>query len=135
MKVSSFLTFFSRITSDLNFSEIFTFSDDLIESFTKFLKAPLKVTNSDLGLNGKLNWKRFIDSKDLLRLHPSEVLDGYRLIFHDPFELPSPNSPTFLTLAHYFVEYLIVPRMTTVDDSILDYTPDELVLMTVLICI
>lgn len=57
--------------------------------------------------------------------HSAEILDGFRLTFHDPFELPSASSQKFHTLTDYNAEYLIVPEMTTIDESMLVYEPEE----------
>lgn len=114
-----------KISSDLNFSETFLFSESIELAYQNHHQPPLRTHHSILGLYGLLQLKPFDASQEIIDWHESEVLDGYRLIFHDPFELPSSNSPQFQTLTHHYVDYLIIPKMTSVDDSILNYTPDE----------
>ena len=90
----------------------------------------LRTTKPDLGLI--LTLKQLVDKmkfgdreylfEDSL---PSEVNDGFKIIIHDPFELPSVDSTKFYSLTDHTVDYLIDPVMTNIDESLLDYIPLE----------
>lgn len=50
--------------------------------------------------------------------HPSEVLDGFHLIFHDPFEIPSRHSAHYYTMTNQTLNFLILPELVLHDESI-----------------
>lgn len=54
-----------------------------------------------------------------------QIKEGFRLIFHDPFELPSEQSKQFFSKPNIQTKFLISPEMTSIDDSLFDETPEE----------
>lgn len=51
--------------------------------------------------------------------------DGYHLIFHDPFEFPTPESAHYYTRTFRSLTFLISPELVSIDDSLVGMTPDE----------
>lgn len=93
------------------------------------LKKPLRTFNYNLGLTAEFQ-QGPMDQTDewsnlFLDAHPSEIIDGFHLIFHDPFELPSSSSQQFYTLTELKVDYLVSPEMTSIDESLYDYSFEE----------
>jgi hypothetical protein len=58
-------------------------------------------------------------------VRPTEVRDGYHLIFHDPFALPSKHSMNFQTQTNRSSEFFINPKIVYLHESLVDYGPEE----------
>lgn len=52
-------------------------------------------------------------------------IDGYQLYLHDPFELPSSFSVKYLVRKNQGLDFNIIPQINMIDDSIIDYKPNE----------
>lgn len=50
-------------------------------------------------------------------IRPTEHRDGFNLIIHDPYEVPSDQSKNIFTMANQTVEYLINPIFVTFDEE------------------
>ena len=61
----------------------------------------------------------------LTDIRPKEYLDGYHLIIHDPYEIPSEKSVNIFTLANTTTEYLIDPKIVSFDESFKNYALAE----------
>jgi hypothetical protein len=92
------------------------------------LDYPLKTPNVNLGLRARFQQKKYESRySDLLLkdVRPFDDKDGYSLIIHDPFEIPSASSFHTYTLPNRTVEYLIVPKITSFEESLAEYGADE----------
>jgi hypothetical protein len=58
-------------------------------------------------------------------VRPKEDRDGYHLIIHDPFEIPSDNSVNIFTMANRTVEYFINPKIISFDETFRSYDLEE----------
>lgn len=58
-------------------------------------------------------------------IHPSEIKDGFTLIFHDPFEVPTESSVQVQTLPNRKINFLVTPELISVDESLFAYSPEE----------
>lgn len=58
-------------------------------------------------------------------VRPKDDRDGVHMIIHDPFELPSDKSKNFYTMGNRMVQYLIVPKISKIDETLEDYDPEE----------
>ena len=83
---------------------------------------PRKVSTSKAGL-----WVGFgnkeEDEERLELIHNN--FDGYVVLFHDPFELPSKNSKTVNFNKQLQTKVLIDGQIMTIDESLYDYEPAE----------
>lgn len=99
------------------------------------LDYPAKVPNYKVGLHMECYYKQ---QRRLARGHaeyihepfyrPTETRQGFRLMFHDPFELPSMSSYQYYFTPSFTRNYLIVPEVMRLDDSMLKYSLTELVI-------
>lgn len=117
------------MSSDFNFTDsTLTIGDDgFFSSFVlKTLKNPLKTINSELGLDGTLPQRMdYTGPLIFKKSHQSEIFDGFHLLFHDPYELPSFDSSHFYSPPWKFMNYWIIPEITSYDDSLKDYDINE----------
>jgi hypothetical protein len=88
--------------------------------------------NTNIGFYGNFAQKKMesltyeeTDSIVLTDIRPKDDRDGFHLIIHDPYEIPSDRSVNFYTLANQTVEYLIDPKITSIDDTLRSYDPEE----------
>lgn len=93
------------------------------------LSYPLKGSKNGLGLYLSLTSYQYRNGRYInlyKNIHPSEVKDGFHFIIHDPFEVPSENSIlNFQTTPNRTKNFSITPVLTTVDDSLIEYSPEE----------
>jgi hypothetical protein len=81
---------------------------------------PIKVSTSQNGL-----WVGFWN-KIFPPVNPIEYdYDGYLLLFHNPFELPSKRSKLFKFSMKFQTTILIDPQINSIDETLLDYEPHE----------
>lgn len=131
-----------KLAKDFNFSKVYPlFMDPTKKASLTVFEYPLKTTDYQLGLDIAFDYRIFNGNvktfneiqaqlggnmKEFLNFsHPSKVQDGYKLILHDPFEVPSPESHQFFTIPHEIYEIEITPEITKFDESIKDYSPEE----------
>lgn len=96
------------------------------------LDYPVKVPNFKVGLHMEYRfdqWRREAP-RQLQYLYtpqhnPSEIRDGFRFTFHDPFELPSISSYQFYAIAKFTKTYLIAPEVMKLDESMLKHSLAE----------
>jgi hypothetical protein len=84
---------------------------------------------SQAGLKTEINQKqwRFNSSFNLYEnIHDSEVLEGFNLIIHDPFEVSSDDSIHVQTLMHQTVDLFVTPQVTEIENSLIEFEPEEL---------
>lgn len=84
---------------------------------------PFKTQNYNEGLAGYFHWKEI--DEDTFLGKQNDNFDGFSMVFHDPFELPSKFSRSMRTLMHNTIVYSIIPVASKIDDSMLDFTADE----------
>lgn len=93
------------------------------------LEYPLRTDSQEYGLSARFvqgTFNKTVEWRNLFEdSHPSEVLDGFRLIFHDSFELPSMSSTQFYTLTNHSIKFLITPEKADIDDSLMDLPPEK----------
>jgi hypothetical protein len=92
------------------------------------LEIPLKTPSSKLGLRCRFALKSIQNSEyDLILedVRPKEDQNGYQLIIHDPFEMPSHHSFNTYTQANTTIDYFIVPKITSFDKSLAAYGADK----------
>jgi hypothetical protein len=59
-------------------------------------------------------------------VYSTEIKDGLHVIFHAPYEVPSQSqSFHFYTMIDQTIEIRIIPEMTTIDNSMIEFSPDE----------
>lgn len=121
----------------LSISPDFNYSGDLIlrsvivrmtSLWKDQLEYPVKTLNKNLGLFLKLvpNQYRTGNSMNIFEnVHRSDVKDGFHLIFHDPFEIPSESSSYFQAVSNRTLNYFVTPELAEIDESLLDYLPEE----------
>lgn len=59
-------------------------------------------------------------------VRPKDDRDGFHMIIHDPFVVPSDASVNFYTLSNRTVEIFIKPKIVKLDESLMDYAPEKL---------
>jgi hypothetical protein len=80
-----------------------------------------------LGFSGQFAQPRIAASEGFViftDIRPKDPRDGYHLIIHDPYEIPSDRSANFYTLPNRTTEYFIVPKISSIDDSLEGYDPE-----------
>lgn len=81
---------------------------------------PVNISTSQNGL-----WVGFdSDKKDMISLLKNDF-DGYVILLHSPFELPTRNSKIFKFDQKFQTRILINPRINSIDETLLDYEPAE----------
>jgi hypothetical protein len=86
---------------------------------------PIKTPTFKFGLDLKLDEGMSNTGYMLRDSHPSEVKEGFSLIFHDPFEVVSKSSSSFQTLTNQTIVFWIIPTLLTYDESIVGYELHE----------
>lgn len=93
---------------------------------------PIKASSYDQGLRGylKILHKQRPDDplnqrQEFYSHYTSEDKDGYQLIFHDPFEIPSDHSISFYTQKDHEKTFKITPEFVTYDETFADYSLEE----------
>jgi hypothetical protein len=61
----------------------------------------------------------------LLKHYIQNDFEGYVVLFHDPFELPSLNSRVLKFNILMRTHILINPQLHSIDESIFEYEPEE----------
>jgi hypothetical protein len=61
----------------------------------------------------------------IYKTKPEEDRDGFHFIFHDPFVVASEDSVNIFTLPNRTTEYFINPRISYLDESLVDFDPEE----------
>lgn len=89
----------------------FEMSDDPIDLPPNDL--PQKISSSKAGL--WVGFRRFND----------DIFNGFTVIVHDPFELPSANSKIIDFNFKYQTTILIDPQQQSIDESLVGYDPAE----------
>lgn len=94
-----------------------------LESFTfesKPMDFPYQLSASKAGL-----WVGF--GKDIYPLEDIiyNDFDGYVVLLHDPYELPSKNSKVIRFNKRLQTKILIDPQISTIDESLLEFEPTE----------
>jgi hypothetical protein len=85
-----------------------------------FIDYPVKVSNYKVKLEMKCT--EFLDNAIY---HSSEELAGFKLQIHSPLELPSKSIQQFHTNENNSINYLIFPKLTRIDENMLEYSPEE----------
>lgn len=100
-----------------------TFDSTSWEAITE--NFPWKTTEADKGLKVKLD--KYYTMRDLTRFvyHKSKVFDGFHIIIHDPFELPTRDSSHYHTLTNSTVVIWTKVEASKVAESLHDFTPEE----------
>jgi hypothetical protein len=57
----------------------------------------------------------------------NEIHDGFLIVLHDPFDLPTPLDYHFYTHTFKRMKIYITPETITADESLNDLTPEEFV--------
>lgn len=58
-------------------------------------------------------------------IHPNEIEDGYKLLFHQPLDLPTLESLKFRVSGNKLERMKISFDIMTADDSLISLTPEE----------
>lgn len=89
---------------------------------------PWKTTEADKGLKVELD--KYHKLQDLTRFvfHKSQVFEGFHIIIHDPFELPTRDSSHYHTIANSTVVIWINVEASKVDESLHGFTPEKWVI-------
>lgn len=58
-------------------------------------------------------------------VRPKEEFEGWHLIVHDPFVVPSDASTRIQTLPNRTVEYFIDPKIIRLDETLAQQDPEE----------
>lgn len=123
----------SAISQDFTrFTKTIILLSDIYKPFVS-LDYPVKVPTYERGLEWKceLNVSVHVNvSKDTWynhqhQYHNSELVDGMRLIFHDPFEMPTKTSHQYFAMPIRIIEFQIIPEMTKIDETMLEYSPEK----------
>lgn len=118
-EIFNFLYF--RASSDFGFDrELDSTSWEGIKS-----KFPWKTPEASKGL--RVVVQKYNQEKDKTEFvyHKSEVFEGFHIIIHDPFELPSRESSHYHAMTNSSVVVWIKVEPSNVTENIHDYTPDE----------
>lgn len=58
-------------------------------------------------------------------IHASQVKDGFSLLIHDPFEVPSDDSVHVQTVTNQTINFLVTPEVIQIDESLMDFEPKK----------
>jgi hypothetical protein len=120
-----------KLSSDFNYTESVrvAFTTSLKPFGDHQLKYPVKgPKHHEAGLEAYLAQPKVKYSElvhVLSDVRPKEDRDGFHLIIHDPFEVPSDKSVNIFTLANQTVEYFIKPKIISFDDTFKSYDLEE----------
>lgn len=123
--------FFSRLSQDFVYDNVVRLSDYTSKGpiGDEPLKYPVKGPRfHELGLKGIFDQPKvkFMKTVSIITdIRPKEDRDGYHLIIHDPYEIPTDKSVNVFTLANQTVEYLISPKVISFDKTLRKYSLEE----------
>lgn len=83
---------------------------------------PYKSYSTSQGLKGLLGARVL---ENFPKVDKTQVLEGFRMAFHDPYELATEESTQFFSQTSMHTKFSILPEMTTIDDSLVDATIEE----------
>lgn len=81
---------------------------------------PKNISTSKAGL-----WVGLIREKVKNKEFIGRKFDGYTVLFHNPFEIPSKNSKVINFNPNLQTKVLIRPQMNMIDQSLVGYEPNE----------
>jgi acid-sensing ion channel, other len=120
-----------ELSNDFNYSKIYPLATDKYFDKPKLHEYPLKTPDYTMGLEISFEHSIAYDGywgpkTDFVNhSHPSLVQDGYKLVLHDPFEVPSTEAHQFYTRVSETFEVEITPEVTSFDVSLEQYSPEE----------
>jgi hypothetical protein len=95
----------------------------------KTLEYPLKGPENEIGLYVQIVQIQFREDRIenvYNDIHKSEITDGFHLLIHAPFEVPSLQDSTHVqTLTNQTLEIRIIPELISLDDSLFRISPEE----------
>lgn len=112
-----------RISPDFNYSRYFFGISECSEPSQGY---PLRSKGSSMGVDSSL-YRSFLgdDPPDLGPFEDQVLTAGFRIFFHHPYELPTSRSPEFSTLEKKTIRYWISPKITTIDESLVEMSPED----------
>lgn len=116
------MTYFYRTSKDFNFSRKgydYNFSPEADPSF------PLSSFSTSHGFYASLTPTLDVRSIYMPKSHHLDVFNGFRVIFHDPYELPSKASVNYFATIDKPIKFWISPEVATIDESLMSLTPEE----------
>lgn len=81
---------------------------------------PKKLSTSRAGL-----WVGFTDVNDVMEGQSVYKFDGFLVLFHNSYELPSKKSQIIQFNPNLQAKVFINPKLNAIDESLLDYEPVE----------
>lgn len=81
---------------------------------------PKKISTSNAGL-----WVGFSDMSDMMDGQSDYKFDGFVMLFHNSYELPSRRSQIIQFNPNLQAKVYINPKLNAIDESLLDYEPVE----------
>lgn len=91
------------------------------------LDYPLKGPPSSLGIYMELSFEqsRGHGLENVYEdVHSSHVKDGFQLLIYEPFDVPSKDSVEVQALNHQSATFLVTPKITQIEDSMLQLDLD-----------
>jgi len=81
---------------------------------------PWKTIDASKGL--KADYEKFYYKNDIkiTKFHKSDLFDGFRLIIHSPYEIPSQRSMVYHTISNSSVVFWVEPELLKIDGSLSD---------------
>lgn len=122
-KVKSFIfhSFVQSASKDLGYLRLITSLgfQDLQEAF------PWRTSLASKGL--KTEFYKYYEEEDKTQIvnHKSQVFEGFHLIIHDPFELPTRDSSHYHAMTNSTVVIWIKVEASKVIESLYDFSPAE----------
>jgi hypothetical protein len=93
---------------------------------------PWKTSDKNFGFHVHLYRKKSLSITDYNRYrdeklfeHPKGVINGARLMYHDPYELPYQSIQSVYIPYKNTTYYLVTPVMTKIDESLISFPPEE----------
>jgi hypothetical protein len=119
------------LSQDFNYSKIIRLADYTARRpfGDEELEYPVKGPRSNKhGFQGTFDQPKVKVSDSVIvftDIRPKEVRDGFHLIIHDPYEIPSEKSVNVFTLTNQTVEFLINPKIVSFDETLRTYEFEE----------
>jgi hypothetical protein len=113
---------FSRVSRDFNFSTQYYGHSFHPEKYLNEAY-PLKSSSEKQGFMAGLN--RSPNNDWEIDAFGAEVHQGFLIVFHDPFELPTKSLPHYYTQTGQTLTFFVEPELISTDDSVLGGTPEE----------
>lgn len=103
---------------------LITYTDKVLEHLDYPLKGPLGGSGLYVYINPR-QWR--VDGVEILftDVHSSQIKDGFEVLIHEPFEVPSKDSVEVQALSHQTITFLVTPEITQIEDSMKQLNPDE----------